>query len=115
MNVAVDFRNVDIVFGADQSAALSMVDKGATASAPRGEAGRQHGYHRSIVLRLEPPIRIGAPHDREKLLGLPFLRSHLGGDLLRQHVQWLLQDDQAVKLSPPYAVEQRVALDEIVA
>lgn len=30
MNVAVDFRNVDIVFGADQAGALAMVDKGAT-------------------------------------------------------------------------------------
>ena len=30
MNVAVDFKNVDIVFGADTSASLAMLDKGAT-------------------------------------------------------------------------------------
>jgi len=30
MTVAVDFRNVDIVFGADQAAALAMIDSGAT-------------------------------------------------------------------------------------
>ena len=30
MNVAVDFKNVDIVFGADQAGALAMIDKGAT-------------------------------------------------------------------------------------
>src|SRR5262245_17198618 len=30
MTVAIDFRNVDIVFGADQTGALAMVDKGAT-------------------------------------------------------------------------------------
>ena len=30
MNVAVDFKNVDIVFGADQAGSLAMVDKGAT-------------------------------------------------------------------------------------
>ena len=30
MNVAVDFKNVDIVFGADQAGSLAMIDKGAT-------------------------------------------------------------------------------------
>lgn len=30
MSVAVDFRNVDIVFGPDTADALAMVDKGAT-------------------------------------------------------------------------------------
>ena len=30
MNVAVDFKNVDIVFGTDTTAALAMVDQGAT-------------------------------------------------------------------------------------
>ena len=30
MNAAVDFRNVDIVFGESQKAAISMIDKGAT-------------------------------------------------------------------------------------
>ena len=30
MNVAVDFRNVDIVFGADTTGSLAMLDKGAT-------------------------------------------------------------------------------------
>src|SRR5262245_65286027 len=32
MTVAIDFRSVDIVFGADQTGALAMVDKGATRS-----------------------------------------------------------------------------------
>ena len=32
MNVAVDFRNVDIVFGADPAGSLAMIDKGATRS-----------------------------------------------------------------------------------
>ena len=30
MNVAVDFKNVDIVFGADQAGSLALIDKGAT-------------------------------------------------------------------------------------
>ena len=30
MTVAVDFKNVDIVFGADQAGSLAMIDKGAT-------------------------------------------------------------------------------------
>src|SRR5262245_55441928 len=30
MNVAVDFRNVDIVFGSDASGSLALIDKGAT-------------------------------------------------------------------------------------
>ena len=30
MNVAVDFRNVDIVFGADMAGSLALIDKGAT-------------------------------------------------------------------------------------
>ena len=30
MTVAVDFRNVDIVFGADQAGSLAMIDAGAT-------------------------------------------------------------------------------------
>jgi glycine betaine/proline transport system ATP-binding protein len=32
MNVAVDFKNVDIVFGADQAGSLALIDKGATRS-----------------------------------------------------------------------------------
>ena len=32
MNVAVDFRNVDIVFGADPAGSLAMIDKGDTRS-----------------------------------------------------------------------------------
>jgi glycine betaine/proline transport system ATP-binding protein len=32
MNVAVDFRNVDIVFGSDQAGSLALIDKGATRS-----------------------------------------------------------------------------------
>src|SRR4051812_40178677 len=32
MTVAVDFRNVDIVFGADQAGSLAMIDAGATRS-----------------------------------------------------------------------------------
>ncbi|RUY09867.1 choline ABC transporter ATP-binding protein, partial [Mesorhizobium sp. M7A.F.Ca.CA.004.12.1.1] len=30
MTVAVDFRNVDIVFGADQAGSLKMIDAGAS-------------------------------------------------------------------------------------
>src|ERR1041384_1506175 len=30
INAAVDFRNVDIVFGADRAGALAMIDEGAT-------------------------------------------------------------------------------------
>ena len=43
MNVAVDFRNVDIVFGADQTAALAMVDKGATRAEILAQTGNVLG------------------------------------------------------------------------
>ena len=45
----------------------------------------------------------------------PILRRHFRDDLLRQHVERALGDDEAVELVAPHAVDKRDALDKIVA
>ena len=65
--------------------------------------------------RVEVAIRPGAPHQRVELVLAPFARADLGHDLLRQHVERLLGDREPVELAAADAVEQRRALDELVA
>ena len=60
-------------------------------------------------------VRPGAAHQRVQLVLAPLARGDLGDDLLRQHVERPLGDRQPVELAAPDAVEQRGALDQIVA
>ena len=65
--------------------------------------------------RASVAIRPGAAHQREQLVLAPFPRRDLGDDLLRQHVERLLGDDEPVELAAAHAVEQRGAFDQLVA
>ncbi|MCY1399070.1 hypothetical protein D9M71_141190 [compost metagenome] len=44
----------------------------------------------------------------------PLLATDLGDDLLRQHVQRRLRDQQGIEFAPAHAVEQRGAFDQVV-
>ena len=90
-----------------------MVDKGATAPARR--VVKPVASMDTIAIWSSGRVGTDRHAAPQKVLDLPFLCRHLGGDLLRQHVKRLLHDDQAIKLSLPHAVEQCRALDEIVA
>ncbi len=65
--------------------------------------------------RVRVAIRPGAAQQREQLVFAPFLRGDLGDDLLRQHVERLVGNRQAIELAATHAVEQRRAFDQLVA
>ena len=57
----------------------------------------------------------GAAHEREEVVGAPFLRAHLGHDLLRGDVEWETGELDRVEPAGPHRGEQRGALDQLVA
>ena len=67
------------------------------------------------ILARQVAIGPGAAHQREQLVLAPFARADLGDDLLRQHVERLLGDREAIELAAAHAVEQRRAFDQLVA
>ena len=92
-----------------------VVDERAAAAAARAEAFRQHGDHRREILARQRAIGPRAADQREQLVLAPFLRRHLGHDLLRQHVERLLQNGEPVELAAADAVDQRRAFHQLVA
>ena len=91
------------------------MDQRAAPAAPRAEAVGQHVDDRREILPRQVAIRPGAPHQREQLVLAPLARGDLGDDLLRQHVERLLRDRETIELAAADAVEQRRALDQLVA
>ena len=65
--------------------------------------------------RAQRGVRPGAAHQCEQRVLVPFAAGDLGDDLLRQHVERRLRDAQRVELAAAHAVEQRRALDQVVA
>ncbi len=92
-----------------------MVDVCAPASPFGGEPFRHHAHDLVEALARQVAVRVGAPHHLEQLILRPLHRGHLGNDLLRQHVQRLLGDDQLIQLALRHRVQQRHALDQLVA
>ena len=85
------------------------------APAARAEALRQHVH--ALVEFFAPQCAVGirAAHQREQLILGAFARRHLGGDLLRQHVERVLRNGQAIQLAAAHRIEQRRALHQFVA
>ena len=92
-----------------------VVDERTAPAAARAEALRQHGDHRREILPRQRAIGPGTADQREQLVLAPFLRRHLGDDLLRQHVERLLQNDEPVELAATDAVDERRAFHQLVA
>ncbi len=100
---------------AQQAVDRVVVQQRAVASAARGVTLGEHAHDAHEVLADEFAIRPGAAQQRVKPLLVPLARRRLGDDLLGQHVQRTLGDDQAVQLAAAHAVEQCGAFDQLVA
>ena len=80
------------------------------------EALRQHATHSSNSSRRKCPVADRRARTRSNSASsCHSLRGHLGGDLLRQHVERIPRDAQPVELAAPHGIEQRRALDQLVA
>ena len=92
-----------------------VVDERAAPAAPAGVALGQHRQHRGEILARERAIGPGAAEAGEERVLAPFARGDFGDDLLRQDVERLLGEREAIELAAADAVEQRCAFDELVA
>ena len=79
------------------------------------EAFRQHAHTGIEVLAPQRPVGIGAAHESEQPTLLPFARRHLGGHLLRKHVEGVLRNLQAIQFAAAHRIQQRRAFHQFVA
>ena len=87
----------------------------AAPAAPRAKPSASIADDGSEILARQRAIRPGAAQQREELVLVPFPCRDFGDDLLRQHVERLLRDREAVEFAAADAVEQRRAFDQLVA
>ncbi len=92
-----------------------VMDERAAPAAPRAEPVGEHAQNGGEILARQGAIGIGAAAALVERVLAPFLRRHLGDDLLRQHVERLLRDAEPVELAAADAVEQSGAFDQLVA
>ena len=92
-----------------------VVDEGAATAAARSEAVCEHPDDIVELRALQVAVGVGALQQGEELIEVPLARGDFGHDLLRQHIERLGGNAQAIELPAPDAVEQRRAFDEIVA
>src|SRR6185369_8760201 len=90
------------------------MDVGAPAGAAR-EAVGEHAHDGIERRALEPGVWPGAADEREELVLVALAARRLGDDLLREDVERSAQDRERVELAAANAIEQRRALDQLVA
>ncbi len=91
------------------------VQVGGAPPAAGGVALAQHVYHGVELGARQLPVHPGAPHQFEQLVLAVLAVRDLGDNLLRQHVERFRRDDQPVELAAAHGIEQRRALDQVVA
>ena len=69
----------------------------------------------SKVFARQIAVRIGAADDREQVVFEPFLGGAHRDDLLREHVERLIGDDERVEVAAPDGEHECRAFDELVA
>ncbi len=87
----------------------------AVTAAARCNSVREHRDDFVEFFSREVAIGIGAPHEREQIVFLPFLRRTLGHNLLRQNVERTFGNHDAVQLAEPYGTHKRRAFQQFVA
>ena len=92
-----------------------VMDQRAAPAAAGAKALRQHADHGVEIGARQRPIGPGAAEQREELVLAPLARRHFGDDLLRQHVERLFRDREAIEFPAVHTVEQRRAFDQLVA
>ena len=90
------------------------MDQRAPASPLGGEALCQHSQDLIELGPLEPPVDICPPEEAIESLLVPVLRRSLGYDLLGQHIERLLPNDDAIQLTASHRADDRGALDQLV-
>src|SRR5438128_5944998 len=78
------------------------------------ESFGQHLDHGVELLARQVAVGPGRAHQVEQAVLVPLVARCRRDDLLRQDVEWLLGDDEAVEAPGPYRAQQRRAFDEIV-
>ena len=68
-----------------------------------------------VVAFIQFGVRRGAVDKRQQRLFRPFLGADLGDDLLGQYIERCHRNMQGIQLATAHAVEQRGALDQVVA
>ena len=81
----------------------------------RREAVGEHAHDGVEVGAREPRVRPGAADEREQRVLVPFAARGLGDDLLREDVERRRHDAQRIELAAADRIEQRRALDQLVA
>src|SRR5512138_3240652 len=92
-----------------------VVNECALPAASRGKPFGQHAHDTVECLARKRTIRIGSASQLEQLALGAFSSCALCNDVLREHVDSVLRDFQSVQLAPAHGIEQRCALDEVVA
>jgi hypothetical protein len=92
-----------------------VVDERAAPATAGAEALGQHRDQSCEILPGERAIGPSAPDERIELVLGPLARGHFGHDLLRQHVERLLENRQPIELAARGAVEKGGAFHQIVA
>ena len=91
------------------------MDERPAAAPAGGEALGQHPDDRVEVVARQRAKGPAAPQQVEERIFLPVLCGDLGDDLLGEHVERLLGNREPIEFAAANAVEERGALDEIVA
>ena len=87
----------------------------AVAAAASVDALREHGDDFIEIAALEIAIRVGAPHQCKKIIFAPVLGRASGHNLLRQNVQRILRDADAIEVAAPHGAHQRRTFDQFAA
>src|SRR6185312_6497346 len=92
-----------------------VVDQGAPPAAPCGEALGEHAHEIIELGALQVAVGIRALQESEELIDIPLARRDFRDNLLREHIERLGRNVQAVELAAADTIEQRRALDEVIA
>ena len=92
-----------------------VVDEGPAPAAASAEPVGQHRDHCVEILARQSAEGPSTAAQRVEPVLVPFLRRDFGDDLLCQHIERLLGERQPIELAAAHTVEQRRALDELVA
>lgn len=75
----------------------------------------EHAHHGVEALAREIRVGCRAADAFEEVVLTPFRAGRLGHDMLREHVERRMRHDECIELAAPRAVDERRALDQIVA
>ena len=92
-----------------------MMQQRASAPAARAEPFREHPHAFVEFLAAQFPVRVRAAHETEQLVFAPFARRDFGGYLLREDIERVLRNLQAVQFATANRIEHRRAFDQLVA